>query len=200
VNRFERLLRRIKRDLDALGARWVFVGGVAVSTLAYSRFTNDVDVVVAVAEDAEAERLVHSMTLRGYEPGPQFKRDDGRLATVRLICPPDDGIQVVLDLLFANTGIEDVIVRDAQIINVYPTFLAPVATVGHLVAMKLVAVRPGREHDERDLIELLDGIGPEELARARAAIAAITASGSAVGRDLSAMLDDYLARVSQLDR
>ena len=49
------VLRQAAADLDAIGARWAVIGGLAVAFRAEPRFTKDVDVAVAVADDREAE-------------------------------------------------------------------------------------------------------------------------------------------------
>ena len=45
------VLRQAAADLDAIGARWAVIGGLAVAFRAEPRFTKDVDVAVAVADD-----------------------------------------------------------------------------------------------------------------------------------------------------
>ena len=75
-------------DLDALGAEWAIIGGLAVSARAVPRFTQDVDFAVSVATDDEAESIVHRLQVRGYAVGMLVEQDEkGRLATVRLISP-----------------------------------------------------------------------------------------------------------------
>jgi hypothetical protein len=54
----EEVLRRAGADLDAVGAKWAIIGGLAVATRAVPRFTQDVDFAVSVADDAEAEDIV----------------------------------------------------------------------------------------------------------------------------------------------
>jgi hypothetical protein len=49
------VLRQAAADLDAIGARWAVIGGLAVAFRAEPRFTKDVDIAVAVADDEEAE-------------------------------------------------------------------------------------------------------------------------------------------------
>ena len=62
----EEVLKRAAADLDAVGARWAIIGGLAVATRAAPRFTQDVDFAVSVLDDAEAEGIVHRMSVRGY--------------------------------------------------------------------------------------------------------------------------------------
>jgi hypothetical protein len=49
------VLRQAAADLDVIGARWAVIGGLAVAFRAEPRFTKDVDLAVAVADDQEAE-------------------------------------------------------------------------------------------------------------------------------------------------
>ncbi|HVS13633.1 MAG TPA: hypothetical protein VMV46_06905 [Thermoanaerobaculia bacterium] len=67
------------------------------------RTTRDIDVVVAVAHESEAVRLVQFLAgARGYAVGEALEHEPtGQLATQRLVCSGDqDG--VVVDLLFAS--------------------------------------------------------------------------------------------------
>jgi Nucleotidyl transferase AbiEii toxin, Type IV TA system len=61
VNLLEAALRRMAADLAKYDRRWALVGGFAVSARAEPRFTRDIDVAVAVADDADGEGLVRLM-------------------------------------------------------------------------------------------------------------------------------------------
>jgi hypothetical protein len=75
-------------DLDAIGARWAVIGGLAVAFRAEPRFTKDVDLAVAVADDAEAEGIVNRLQVRGYALASLVEQDYvNRLATARLVRP-----------------------------------------------------------------------------------------------------------------
>jgi hypothetical protein len=56
----ELALAAICRELVRLEHRFALVGGLAVSVRAEVRFTRDVDLVVLVAGDSEAESLISS--------------------------------------------------------------------------------------------------------------------------------------------
>lgn len=111
----ERTLHAAIEDLKGLGARFALVGGLAVSVRAEPRFTRDVDLVVAVSTDREAEAIVRALLGRGYRVLAQVEQEAvRRLATVRLQPPGPDRIGLVVDLLFASSGIEIEIVARAE--------------------------------------------------------------------------------------
>lgn len=195
VNRVEAALRRIASDLDFRQAEWALVGGFAVSARAEPRFTRDVDVAVLVDGDAAAEQLVRSLTADGYSLEALVEQDAvGRLATARLISPGVNGVGVVVDLIFATAGIEAEIVAEAEVLEILPGVSMPVATTGHLVALKLLARDDEtRPQDAADLLALASILGPEDRRTARTAVELIVERGFGRGRSLSALLDAYLA-------
>lgn len=104
------------------------------------RFTRDVDVAVVVSDDSAAESLVNSL-LSGYRVVASVEQEaKGRLATVRLarIAPLTDQ-KVMVDILFASSGIEPEIAMLAKPIEVLAGLTVPVAKAGHLIAVKLLA-------------------------------------------------------------
>ena len=142
MNLLEAALRRIASDLRRHHRRWALVGGFAVSARAEPRFTRDIDAAVVVENDADAEGLVRALVRAliadGYELLAAVEQDEtGRLATVRLSSPP--GGEVVVDLLFASSGIEPEIARSAEPTEIVPGLTLPIATTGHLIALKLLA-------------------------------------------------------------
>jgi hypothetical protein len=104
VTSVESALRGAAADLKAIGVRWALVGGLAVSARSTPRFTKDLDFAVAVGNDAEAEDVVHRLRGRNYRPVEVLEQDYvERLSGVRL---EGRGSDVVVDLLFASSGIE----------------------------------------------------------------------------------------------
>lgn len=161
------VLRQAAADLDALGARWAVIGG---------------DVAVAVADDEEAESIVNRLQVRGYALASLVEQDYvHRLATARLVRPRAGTSSAFIDLLFANAGIEDEIVRRADRLEVLPDVFMPVASVGHLIALKVLA---GRHQDLTDLGYLISGASDADLSEARAAVAIIQERGFNRGQDL----------------
>ncbi|MDZ7732581.1 MAG: nucleotidyl transferase AbiEii/AbiGii toxin family protein [Acidimicrobiia bacterium] len=148
-------LRRSVDDLSSMGRAFALVGGLAVSARAEPRLTRDVDLAVAVADDAEAEEVVRALRVCGYSVVSALEQETtGRLASVRLRSDTE-GRGVIVDLLFASSGIEAEVAGDAERLEVLPGFVVPVARIGHLVAMKLLARDDrGRPADADDLAAL----------------------------------------------
>lgn len=71
----ELALRRAVADLDMLEVRWALIGGLAISIRSVPRFTKDLDFAIAVADDSEAEGVVHRLCGRGYQPLKSLSKD-----------------------------------------------------------------------------------------------------------------------------
>lgn len=180
MNAVESTLRRVAKDLTGLRQRWALVGGFAVSARSEPRFTRDVDIVVAVANDDAAESLVRQLLTQQQDAAR-------RLAAVRLGATADTAANVVVDLLFASCGIEPEIAEAAEEIEILPDLVAPVATTAHLIAMKLLARDDDRRPQDRsDLRALVDAASPQDIQDARKAIELITLRGFHRDRDLAA--------------
>jgi hypothetical protein len=172
-------------DLDALNIQWAVIGGLAVSARAAPRFTQDVDFAVFAATDGEAESIIYRLQVRGYAVGMLVEQEEaGRLATVRLTRPVPGSAQLFIDLLFASSGIEDLVVEQAERVELLPGCVAPVARVGHLIALKLLSADERRLQDYLDLRALLAVASPDDLAQARSAVETIVERGFNRGRDL----------------
>src|SRR5258708_1556904 len=124
-----------------------------------------------------AEELVFELKSRGYQTIPAIEQEAvGRLSTVRLLPPGEGKAGVVIDLLFASSGIEPEIVRAAEKLEIVAGLVAPVARTGHLMALKVLARDDrSRPQDLDDLRALLAEASPEDLADARAALHLIEA-------------------------
>ena len=159
------------------------------------RFTRDVDVAVVVDDDQAAERLVRSLIDEGYRLDAIVEQDSvGRLATARMISPGADRLGVVVDVLFATAGIEPEIVAAAEVLEVLPGIHMPVASVGHLVALKLLARDDERRpQDAADLRALHAVLEAADGAVARTAAELIVERGFARGRPLTALTEAFLA-------
>lgn len=185
MSRLEAALRAIARELDRARIAWALVGGLAVSARAEPRFTRDLDLVVAVPDDREAEALIRRLLASGYRVLATLEQEaKGRLATVRLASPGEEAGGVVVDLLFASSGIEPEIAANAEVLEVLPGLTVPVARAGDLLALKVLAVSLDRPQDEADILALLRDATPAVLEGARAAAALIVERGFHRGRDL----------------
>lgn len=195
MSSLEVALRRLCDELSDAGLRFALIGGLAVSVRSEPRFTRDADLVVAADDDARAEALVHSLQQAGYVVVAIIEQEAvGRLATVRLQPPDDSGRGVVLDLLFASSGIEPEVVDSAELLEVIPGLTVPVARTGHLIALKVLS-RDDKERpqDIVDLRALLPGAAPREIDRARRALRLIEERGFNRERNLLAMLEELLS-------
>jgi hypothetical protein len=171
------------------------VGGLAVSVRAEPRFTRDLDLAVAVASDLEAEELVRSLMSRGWRVLSQVEQDaTERFATARLAAPEDSVPEgVVVDLLFASSGIEPEIVRSAEPLEVFADLVVPVVTRAHLLALKILSRNDAtRPQDRGDALALWARAEPGEVEQARSALARISALGFHRGKDLIRELDDLI--------
>jgi len=141
--------------------RWALVGGLAVSIRAEPRTTLDVDLVLALSGEEDAEALVRTLRSRGYRDNPRGAllehRASGRLAGFRLVAagadpydPQHEGL--LIDLLFASSGVESEVVAAAEELEVIAGISLPVALTGHLLALKVLAGRPRDLEDCRVLL------------------------------------------------
>ena len=193
MNTLMAAIRRAADDLNRSGRRWALVGGLAVSARVEPRFTRDVDVAVMVDGDESAETLVRSLIADGYTVFSSLEHDSGRLATVRLT-RAFDGIDVVVDLLFASSGIEPEIAKASEVLEIAPGLSLPVATIGHLIALKILARDDlARPQDLADLRALLAVATNEDLDVVRESTELIEARGFNRHRDLRQALADLIA-------
>ena len=191
-----RLLKALRLIADALDGRqhpWALVGGLAVSVRCEPRFTRDIDVAVAVGGDDAAEELIASLMSRGFRLVLSLEHEAlGRLAAVRVSPPGEADEGIVIDLLFASSGIEHDICVDAERLELAPEATVPVAQPGHLVATKLLALALDRPQDAVDLQALRQGLTPAERERARQAVIKIDRIGASRGKDLTADFERWL--------
>ena len=214
MNPLKEVLRLVASELGSAGHGWALIGGLAISARLEPRFTRDIDLAISVDGDAAAEALVGRFRRQGFqihtileqeatklisERGFNRGKDlwealdlhylEYRLATVRLQTSAGDEGPFV-DLLFASSGIEPEVVEAADPIELSPGLVVPVAQLGHLLAMKVLARdderRPQDLVDIRNILKVAD---PQELKRARTALTLISERGFNRGKDLLGELD-----------
>lgn len=155
------------------------------------RTTRDIDLVVAVERDREAERLVRDLVARGYQPLEHLEQDaTGRLATVRLVVPGEGEGGIVVDLLFASSGLEPEIVAAAAPVEIAPGVTVPLANLSHLLALKVLA---GRFQDLTDFQNLVAQATPADLEQARESLLLISTRGFNREKDLLAEFSKLLS-------
>lgn len=194
MTRLQKALTRLMSDLRGLGLEWALIGGLAVSARAEPRTTRDVDAAVVVEGDPSAERVVASLTARGYLIETILEHKiTGRMATVRFKAPGESLKGVIIDLFFASSGIEPEIVESADLLELWPGTSAPVATTAHLLALKVLASRP---RDLEDVALLLEIAGTEDVESARETLTMITERGYHRDKDLLGMFDKITSQPS----
>lgn len=183
---------RTASDLQALGARFALIGGLAVGARGEPRYTRDVDLAVSTGDDAEAEALLFAMTRRGYKVEVLIEQTSTtRLATARL--RHREWPDVFIDLLFASSGIEAEVVDGAELMAYAPGTRLPVACTGHLIALKVLSESKERLQDRIDLKVLSEVATPPDWALAEAAVRLIRARGYHRGRALRKRLARWRA-------
>jgi predicted nucleotidyltransferase len=190
--RLHTVLQRIASDLAASRAPYALVGGLAVSSRTEPRFTRDLDLAVAVKSDSDAEGLIRFLKARGYRIDTLVEQEAvDRLATVRLI--PSGEPTVVVDLLFASSGIEPEIVAAAEPVEIIEGVVVRIATIAHLIATKVLSRDDNRRPQDRmDLVGLLKAAGESDIIAARDALNTIQERGFNRGKDLPLELADIL--------
>ena len=144
--------------------------------------------------DSEAESLIYQLQNQGYVAETTVEQEaTSRLATVRLVPPGQTASGVVVDLLFASSGIEPEIVAAADPLEVFPGVTLPVACRGHLIALKTLSRDDRtRPQDVIDLRALLEHASSDDLELARESLGLISARGYHRDRDLAVDLERLL--------
>ena len=194
MTRIELVLRRALADLEDLRIPFAVVGGLAVSARTEPRFTRDVDLAASVSTDADAEGVVYELQQRGYVLTMLLEQEQtGRIATARFVPPGEDAEGVIVDLLFQSSGLEPEVVEAAEPIELTPDVVTPVARVGHLMVLKLLARDDvHRPQDAGDIGARRGHMSADEVALAKEGARLIVARGCARDRDLLRLLEEQL--------
>jgi predicted nucleotidyltransferase len=186
MSQLEVLLRQLAALLDDRRQPWALVGGLAVSVRTEPRFTRDLDLAVAVDDDRAAQALVYGLQAAGFRALATVEQEEThRLATARMALSGDRSRGLMLDLLFASSGIEAEICAEAERLQVFPECAVPVAQLHHLMALKVLARDDRtRPQDAADLCQLVAAARASDLARACDAARLIQARGFNRSRNL----------------
>jgi len=187
----EEALGHVATELRKRNKRFALVGGLAVSVRGEVRTTRDVDLAVAVADDAELESLVADLAKAGYRPVARVEQEARkRLAVVRLESP----MVFRVHLLAASCGIEPEIVAAATAVAFDSIGPVPVAIAEDLLAMKLLAAREGRARDWDDALGILRVNSTLDLDLIRQRLLLISSRGFGRNEDLPSKLELLLTR------
>jgi predicted nucleotidyltransferase len=200
LSRLHSALGHVCKSLSDANVDWALIGGLAVAARSEPRFTRDIDIVVAVDSDADAERKIFALTQTGYEIDTTIEQTKaGRMSTVRMRLTHPDFVGVLLDILFASSGIEAEIVRSAETVEMVPGVSVPLARTGHLLALKILSHSETRPQDAIDIKMLLDVADEADVDLARSAVALIENRGFNRGSDLSSALLGWISRFAGSD-
>ncbi|MEI6788717.1 MAG: nucleotidyl transferase AbiEii/AbiGii toxin family protein [bacterium] len=187
MTNLETLLGRIAPLLAECHQAWALVGGLAVSVRTEPRFTRDLDLAIAVSDDPAAESLIHQLHGAGFRVMATVEQVAiHRLATARLAPMGEQPEGLMLDLLFASSGIELEVCAEAELIEVFPSVSVPVARLHHLIVLKALSRDDrSRPQDVADLRQLIMVAEPGDLEAACHAARLIEARGFNRSRNLT---------------
>jgi hypothetical protein len=187
-------LQRVAEDLNRLNVGWALVGALAYSVHAEPRTTRDIDVAMAVSSE-EIDRIAEMLVGWGYgEKQLLMQSGPVRRLGVRVMVPSRLPYSIPLDLLSSSCGIEGEIVRGAITIELLPSLFVPVASLGHLLAMKLLSQDDfERVRDKADANALMMRAAPEDIECARRALQLMTERGFNRDKNLAAELSSCLS-------
>ena len=97
----------------------------------------------------------------------------------------------IVDLLFASSGVEAEVVEAAEVLEVLPGVGIPVATVAHLLALKVLAART---KDLADVETLMTVATAEDVEVARETLELIVERGYSRDKDLFGSFSSILAQ------
>jgi len=187
------IFREIQNRFNEWNISWTLIGGLAVSARSEPRFTKDIDIIISVESDMEAESLAFRLNQIGWNIELVLEQSYvNRLSTIRFLPPNSNG--VVVDILFASSGIEYEICTNANDIEIFENVSIPVAQVGHLIALKILSVEEKRPQDVMDLQNLIQVSTTKDLNLAMKACALIQQRGFHRERDLIILLNEYKGR------
>jgi predicted nucleotidyltransferase len=190
----EAALADIIRKLRELDRAFALVGGLAVSFRAEVRFTRDVDLAVAVNDDADFEVLVFALRSSGYVVVATVEQTHKkRLATARLQSP----LGFVVDLMAASCGIEHEVVERATLVDLPGIGQLPIARAEELLAMKILSMSARRLQDQIDARNLLLFAEDLDINAVKENLDRIIERGFNRGEDLHAKLMNVLADTRQ---
>lgn len=148
-DRFRAAIRALSQTCDALGVRWMLVGGMAVIARGAPRTTEDVDATV-FAPGLDVDRFLAACQARQVVPRRPDIKEMALQAHILLLQHTESGIE--LDVSLAWLGFEQEAIGRAQLVDFGQGLQVPVARVDDLIVYKAVA---WRDVDRKDIERLL---------------------------------------------
>ncbi|MDZ4849535.1 MAG: nucleotidyl transferase AbiEii/AbiGii toxin family protein [Pirellulaceae bacterium] len=191
MRQIEQVTREVVTWLMANRYGYALIGGLAVSFRTIERFTKDIDLVIAVENDQQAESCVRELAGLGYQVQMLLEQTKhGRIATVRMIKAPAGS--VFIDLLFSSSGIEAEIVAGSEPIEVFENLSVAVASLSGLLALKVLSADPNsRPQDVIDIKNLLAEARSEDLEEAIRLLQLVHERGHNRSKDLLTDFEHY---------
>jgi hypothetical protein len=178
-------VKELIKDLSELGIKYAFVGALALGARGRTRQTIDADIAISLSTGYSAQSLVDQLVLKGYGINNIYQ-DKNRIVLARLFAANQESQLVELDFLFELCGIENEVVTTAEVMEIWPTLFAPIASMPSLLAMKARCQElPERIQDKADLVNQLVPYATEkDISEARELIRLMEQRGFNEGRDL----------------
>jgi len=188
-------LRTVANAMNKLQVPWALVGGLAVSIYGTPRTTRDVDIAVALDSSDDVQVLVERLLQVGFSDQQLIMHvAPTRKLGVRLKIPART-TPVPLDLLYCSSGIEKEVVAAALPVEVFPELFVPVASLAHLLAMKIVSENESdRLQDILDIQGLLKEAQDSDIEQAIEAMRLIEQRGFHRDKNLLARLHELRER------
>jgi len=200
MNLVDDALDRMIQCLSDCEVRFALIGGLAVSARSEPRFTRDVDLIVDTPTDADAEQLIRALLGKGYGLHAQLEQKSvNRRATCRLL-QLDQSDGVIVDLFFANFGIEQEVLEKASEEELTDEISLPIVQAEDLIALKLLAVNNrNRPRDSEDILNLLEHVSTARLKRTRQLLRLMAERRPVSAQNLEQLLDKLIEVADESD-
>lgn len=131
---------------------------------------------------------------RLYEPSTSHAHYSNEANGLASVHPPSREASIPLDILVSACGIEQDIVANSSTIEILPGLSLPVASLGHLIAMKVLSQNSfERLQDRVDLLALLRSANQQDRNMVERSLKEIANRGFSEGRNLVAELHEIEA-------
>lgn len=187
MNSLKQVTKRLIADLNGLNQKFCFVGALAIGARGRVRQTIDADLALFIDKNQDPSQLIDSLINIGYGLNNVYKKKDSKkVSLIRLFAPESDNRLIELDFLISLCGIENEVVESAEVLEIWPGILAPIASMPSLIAMKARCQDlPERIQDKADLINLLLPFASEkDISSAKTMIKLMQERGFGDGRNI----------------